>query len=347
MPQVIGYRGRHNWGIVAGMRLGAMLVLLAACTPPHGPADRAVRSLAPASEAVVRAAPRAHAWEVWRRLHEGSTWQGWPRSDAVLDRPDRHARALQPFTNHGALVTETLPIAFAVVFDPTAAAHVRDHGLGSRAVQGSLASLPAFPRSAITLKVIWYLVKRESTTHMPIWDGEPPRDDGNPDTTWQRSIEVRADALDDFEHHAIASPDELRSTRAAMHDDSIALGDQLVLVAMHVSTKELPDWLWATFWWHDRPDAGRFADGRPALAGAASHYLMDVTLASDAPSFNPWLEARFPDGTRSNCVTCHQRAIRGATTYLPVTLSPLPATDAYFANGYQTDFVWTLALEAR
>jgi hypothetical protein len=264
----------------------------------------------------------------------------------VLDRPDRRIRALQPFAHAGAIVTETLPIGFAVAFDPTAAAHVRAHHLGSRSAQAQLAELPAFPRSAIALKLVWYLVRREGTTRMPIWDGEPPREGGNPDATWQRTIEVRAGALDDFEHHAIASIDELRAARTAMHDATIALGDELALVAMHVSTKELPDWLWATFWWHDRPESGRFAEGRPRLTGAAGHYLMDVALDGSAPSFNPWLEARFPDGTRSSCATCHQRAIRGAVDYLPVTLAPLAKDDAYFAS-YQTDFVWTLALEAR
>lgn len=324
------------------------LVLLAvACTAPRAPADR-VAGVAPAAEAAVRADPRAHGWELWQHLH-AAAWETWPRSDVVLDRPDRRLRALQPFAHAGALVTETLPIAFAVAFDPTAAAHVRAHQLGSRAAQARLAELPAFPRSAITLKLVYYLVRRAGTTRMPIWDGEPPRADGNPDATWQRWVELGKDgvSLDDFEHHAIASAAELRAARAAMHDDTIQLGDALALVAMHVSTKELPDWLWATFWWHDRPAAGRFAAGRPALAGAAGHYLMDVALASDAPSFNPWLEARFPDGTRSNCVTCHQRAVRGATDYLPVTLAPLATDDAYFAGRYPTDFVWTLALEAR
>jgi len=326
------------------------LVVLAVlgCTAPRGPTERPPEGLPPATEVAVRADPRAHAWDLWQRLHAAG-WETWPRSDVVLDRPDRRLRALQPFAHAGALVTEALPIAFAVAFDPTSAAHVHAHQLGARAAQARLAELPPFPRSAVTLKLVWYLVRRTGTTRLPIWDGEPARADGNPDTTWQRWIEVGEGGvpLDDFEHHAIDSDVELRAARTAMHDPTIELGDQLALVAMHVSTKELPDWLWATFWWHDRPAAGRFAAGRPTLAGAAGHYLMDVTLAADAPSFNPWLEARFPDGTRSNCVTCHQRAIRGATDYLPVTLAPLAKDDPYFTGTFPTDFVWTLALEAR
>jgi len=95
---------------------------------------------------------------------------------------------------------------------------------------------------------------------------------------------------------------------------------------MHVTTKEIPDWVWATYWWHDRPDDGRFGDGRPAtLAGAAGHYLMDVAYSAETPRqpdgsppacMNPWLEARFPGGLSSNCLTCHQRAAFGAPDYL-------------------------------
>jgi hypothetical protein len=77
---------------------------------------------------------------------------------------------------------------------------------------------------------------------------------------------------------------------------------------------------------------------------------MDIAYAADTPRdadggphscMNPWLEARFPNGLHSNCVACHQRAIVGATEYLPVTRgSEKPA-------GMQTDFVWSIALEAR
>ena len=74
---------------------------------------------------------------------------------------------------------------------------------------------------------------------------------------------------------------------------------------------------------------------------------MDATFGTGAPCFNPWLEARFPDGMRSNCVTCHQRAVVGATDYLPVTTGRLRDDDTYFAGHAPTDFVWSIAFEAR
>jgi hypothetical protein len=128
----------------------------------------------------------------------------------------------------------------------------------------------------------------------------------------------------------------------------------VVLLGMHISTKEIPDWVWATLWWHDRPDEGPYAAGRPArLEGAARNYLMDVTFsATDTkgapqPVMNPWLEARFPDGVHSNCLTCNRREALGTMEYLPVTRQDTPVTDPYFTDKTQTDMVWSLALEAR
>jgi hypothetical protein len=134
-------------------------------------------------------------------------------------------------------------------------------------------------------------------------------------------------------------------------------GDHLGLVALHIAAKQSGGWLWTTLWWHDRASAGPFALSRPALPEPWSEYLMDV--ASDAgnagggladPCFNPWFEARFPDrgvggGTRSNCISCHQRASYPPRSFLPITSgTPELFTDPAFAPGQlRTDFLWAIA----
>lgn len=140
----------------------------------------------------------------------------------------------------------------------------------------------------------------------------------------------------------------------------LAAGDRLVLVAAHVIGKPDGEWRWATLWWHDRPDQGPFARDRPAtLSGAWRQYLVDVaqdplTTPADgsmAPaSFNPWLEARFPDGgagggMSSHCIVCHRRASYPAARFLPVTRGgPDVSSDAAFSPGrLRTDFVWGIA----
>jgi hypothetical protein len=133
------------------------------------------------------------------------------------------------------------------------------------------------------------------------------------------------------------------------------VGDFLVLVGLHVTTKEIPDWVWATFWWHDRPDVGPFAAGRPPhVRGYWRNYLMDTTLSMETAlesdgnpkiCFNPWIEAGQSRGVVANCMACHSRA-----TYPP------PADVNKFVRGRPdpvksennaalgADFLWSIGL---
>lgn len=350
------------------MRVLAAVVLCACAAPRAGDA--------PLAERDVRAI-RTHGWELWQRL-SGGAWGAWTPTERLFAGASATARPRfrtpRPFRNGDVLETETLPVMFDVLFDPHAAAHIRANRLASRVHLGELAAMPAFPPDAIAVKLVWYPVHARGLTAMPVWDGDPaePDAEGNPDRSWKRAIAVdparamipdgetaevaladraftaRVVPLAAFLHEELETDDEVASARAAAHDSTLARGDHVALVAVHVTTKEIPDWTWETYWWHDRPDLGRFAAGRPAaVRGAAASYVMDATVSTDAPCFNPWLEARFPDGQQSNCVTCHQRAVVGATDYLPVTRGRLRADDPYLANHVPTDFVWSIAFEAR
>jgi hypothetical protein len=258
-------------------------------------------------------------------------------------------------------------------------------------------SVPPFPAEAIVLKTAWWPVARDRLTALPVWDPDnnPPRPSGNDYTTWPRVVAVdpspdwrtvrtahvdfagrsfqsahRID-LKEFYHVVIDAglAQRLARDRSARKAALIVLGrpieagDSLVLVGANLATKEIKDWVWATFWWHDRANEGPYAVDRPALGTPWSNYLLQVAFDSDKPAaldgephvcFNPWLEGRFPDGghgggTVSNCLTCHRRASYPSISFLPVSRgAPDLANDPAFAPGrLRTNFIWSIAMHAR
>ena len=93
-------------------------------------------------------------------------------------------------------------------------------------------------------------------------------------------------------------------------------GDGTVLLAMHVSTKEIDNWTWQTFWW----DNGAHPMGSPppgSVKGvwrnyeACSAYSMTDKNDPNGPNivcFNPYLEGNggaISDSRQSNCMSCH------------------------------------------
>lgn len=112
--------------------------------------------------------------------------------------------------------------------------------------------------------------------------------------------------------------------------------DVLVLVAMHVMTKEQPDWTFQSTWWSYKDPTGRcsdFADDRPAPVEGdpLSNYLLTTTYGMTQKAgqhrvwpkilplgvqrkdywplaYNPYIELAAGHPIETNCINCHHRA---------------------------------------
>ncbi|MCK4125583.1 hypothetical protein HFK83_24870 [Ralstonia pseudosolanacearum] len=248
-------------------------------------------------------------------------------------------------------------------------------------------TIPEFPTNSMSLKVIWWPVAHDKITAMPIWDGDPTPnvDTGKPFQVWPRVVAIAPSGIPEPDATANVNlfgkphPGSHLVPLSAFHsvrldadlvqslnnDPQLAplgnqvmgrqfqVGDYVVLAGMHMTTKEIKDWVWATFWWHDKPNEGPFSADRPtSLVAPWSNYLMSASYDVNTPkeqdgtphiTFNPWIEARFKNGVNSNCMTCHARASNNGTPFLPITRGDPTADDAAFSAGsVRTDFLWSI-----
>jgi hypothetical protein len=257
-------------------------------------------------------------------------------------------------------------------------------------------TVPAFPNNSVSLKTIWWPVKKTGMTVLPVWDPEfnPMKANGNPMQTWSRvvaidptrptipsgesttiafagtshpnSVVVSISAFHNFQLDQQGADAVMANGRTASFVEmvfgpgaTLEAGDYVVFLGTHLTTKEIDDWVWATFWWHDRANVGPFAADRPAaVTGAWRNYLMSSSFDLELPrqsdgtahiTFNPWLEAHFPKGLVSNCMNCHNRAGWQPTNFLPIFRGKpdLAGDPAYKAGQLRTDFLWSLPFEAK
>jgi hypothetical protein len=335
-------------------------------------------------------------WETWYTGAETFASGPSPQGVRSLKKELRLLRQFEPLERRPVPQSVGESQLSGTLFNHELRKHTKDNGLTSKAKlttinNGWSNQTPVadrkvidYPPKAMSLKLVWMPVRKQGMSTLPIWDEQPivsqaPAQDIN---TWKRVVVVdpnretipadetatgrwarkdfpgsRVVPLNDFYHFPMSA-----DQAAPFGADA---GDYAVLVAMHYTTREIPNWVWATFWWHDQPNDGRFAQGRlgeTELKGIWRHFLMDVSYDMKRPVesdgtpnavFNPWLEARFINGVNSNCMSCHQRALwpmppappPGSRPWLPVTRSPVDAGDQLFRTRTKLDFLWSLALE--
>jgi hypothetical protein len=250
-----------------------------------------------------------------------------------------------------------------------------------------------FPAAATDLKIVFMTVKATAPlTPIPVWAGPAASTfpSGPTPDSWTNCV-----AVDPTNSRTGTAPIDCNGTQiqaqivplsaffsiqvgaeeaAAINARSrltgnaaLAGGDFNILVAMHVTTKEIANWTWATFWWQNgQSPPNSFpgsVDGMPdatKIKGPWRNYAMCVGDSAVVPindpkgkpvvCFNPYLETGQVDGIDSNCMSCHALARMPETfddpaiypaTYLPNGWFDL-ADPTIFGGKTKTDFVWAV-----
>ena len=108
------------------------------------------------------------------------------------------------------------------------------------------------------------------------------------------------------------------------YNRAFEIQDSLVLVAMHIMTKEpQSDWTFQSAWWHPDaqacPNQFRYCTGRPlSVPGGDTkwqNYMMTTTYGMQRHSgpvwpvaYNPYIELAASHPITTNCMNCHHRA---------------------------------------
>jgi hypothetical protein len=168
--------------------------------------------------------------------------------------------------------------------------------------------------------------------------------------------------VDDLKQFA----DELGNSNVSA--SQVTAGDFALLVAMHVSTREIDNWTWQTFWW--QPNVSQLAADPPTAmappstipkpwnqyAGCTAYYMVTPAGAPNGQPrlcYNPYLETDLTGldnkdqsvqngtGVQSNCMTCH-RAAAWPTNQYAIAFELDPGNPIWFSGNTKVDFAWSM-----
>ena len=245
-----------------------------------------------------------------------------------------------------------------VAYNPEAAKFINDNKLFDLTTIAALyksgqKAIPDFPAPAVAIKPVYKIISASDLIDgkyyaMPAWPGTPLTTDaivsnGFPETAWPGCVYVDVTnkgtsaatgidgtcsgqtaastyGLGDFIAYPVtaANADQFNA-----YDTSgsykVAAGDYLLLMAMHVSSREIREWTWQTYFWTPAPmnpptpSSVAIAGAQPKqLAKPAAHYAMSIAYQMISPNqpvtggsntgkpmiaYNPYLESDFSAST--------------------------------------------------
>ena len=337
-----------------------------------------------------------------------SEW--FQRLDAFASSPNLSGHSVQPGRMFLLLpreleppMTEAAPaeppVYESTLYNAAARRHILLHHLQEpRTTQALLNArrreIDEFPPEAMVLKAFWRPV---SASQVPVgvwtWKGWPKNPPTIKESQWEGYTGIPAECVVDGlasdsclsadGNFIMSTTDDIQVKCVEKNCPEVVPGQKLILLGLHIASKERPDWFWATFWWRGGRVPRTNGDAwtcdnaqRPETLkhGLWSNYSMDVSTSFElskpevtgpdlaecglpAPvgavneellaAYNPFVEGIAEFGRKSSCIDCHGRA----STY-PKNLTVMPpittADDSYpglrdFQGHIRTDYLWSVA----
>lgn len=182
-------------------------------------------------------------------------------------------------------------------------------------------------------------------------------------------IQLTQEMVDQFTQMGKGSGDDVgagNKTDTTAINERLKAGNYALLMAMHVTGKEIANWTWQTFWWSAEPDNPPFGADRPTtITKPWDQYQMRTAYFMVMPpgqmergmplhSFNPYLETNLRGnfgisatdsihwtGVFSNCMSCHRLAAYPTNQYAPDGF--IDKGNAYLFGGKtKVDFLWSI-----
>lgn len=381
---------RHSWGVWAGLTQPVGLI--------NGLPVRAFETWAVPSNIVARSAIGL------QQVPSPSAPLGVPKRDLGIPRQFEHGHqagkkaALLAAKAAAAPGVPDTGIVVSVAYNPPGANHAIANRLFYEStlqqyMKNGYTDMPNFPNNTVTVKPVFKIIPKNLAGGIYTFPGWPGPGAAQPNAGYDESIwnncvyiDIRTPVgkggnsndpgcksrsgantfyLNQFVHSKITADDAVYLSNQLGH--TVNAGDYIVLVAMHVTTRENKMWTWQTFWWSANadqpfaPSSNAIAQARPlaSLDEATRHYAMAVAYNTVTPAqpitggenvgepvftYNPYLEAGFDPSTfgisrpingklnantgiQTNCMTCHNMA-----AYVPKGGNQMPyATDFYMS----------------
>jgi hypothetical protein len=273
-------------------------------------------------------------------------------ADQGLAKPVKFLHSQGTTGRHGKLIFGT-----DVLYNTEACEHLLlAHGLAGRAASSRKSAqekeIPPFPNGSVAVKAMWdHIFVHPDGVHRNQFPVRSRESQGAPQVTVTLARPGELCDLSSLTATGEVSTACFYSVVVTAQNvgeiarDDATVGDVYILLGLHVMTKEIPDWVWSTFWWSPQPAASQFADDRPregplhgyAIRGPWRNYLMDTTLSMETPRepdppalatpppgdncgdastrtrakicYNPYIETpAMPNYSHSNCMNCHAHA---------------------------------------